>query len=93
MRTTKKGTKFAIYITPITKSVKRVEVLPIRYKEYQDVFEKKNADLLPQYGPYNCAIDLQEVTQPLFGPISNLSQNEFAALQEYFEENLAKNFI
>jgi hypothetical protein len=93
MRTTKKGTKFAIYITPITKSVKRVEVLPIRYKEYQDVFEKKNADLLPQYGPYNCAIDLQEVTQPLFGPIYNLSQNEFAALQEYFEENLAKNFI
>jgi hypothetical protein len=31
--------------------------------------------------------------QPPFGPIYSLSQNELAALQDYFDENLAKNFI
>jgi hypothetical protein len=32
--------------------------LPTHYKEYQDVFEKKNVDLFPQQRPYDCAIDL-----------------------------------
>jgi hypothetical protein len=49
--------------------------------------------LLPQHYSYNCTIDLQKGTQPPFGPIYNLSQNELAALQEYLDENLAKNFI
>jgi hypothetical protein len=93
MRATKKETRFAIYATPIADSVKWPEALPTHYKEYQDVFEKKNADLLPQHYSYNCTIDLQKGTQPPFGPIYNLSQNELAALQEYLDENLAKNFI
>jgi hypothetical protein len=84
---------FAIYATPIADSVKGPEVLPTRYKEYQDIFEKKNVDLLSQYHSYACAIDLQEGTQPPFGPIYNLFQNELAALQEYIDENLAKNFV
>jgi hypothetical protein len=82
-----------IYATPITESVKGLEALLTHYKEYQDVFEKKNADLFPQHHLYNCAIDLQKGTQPLFGPIYNLSQNELAALWEYLDENLTKNFI
>jgi hypothetical protein len=65
MRVAKKGTTFAIYA---------------HYKEYQDVFEKKNIDLLPQHRLYDCIIDLQEGTQPPFGPIYNLSQNELVAL-------------
>jgi len=31
--------------------------------------------------------------QPPFGPIYSLSQNELAALRDYLDENLAKNFI
>ncbi len=31
--------------------------------------------------------------RPPFGPIYNLSQNELAALRDYLDENLAKNFI
>ena len=50
-------------------------------------------DILPQHRPYDCGIDLQEGTQPPFGPIYNLSQNELATLREYLDENLAKNFI
>jgi hypothetical protein len=49
--------------------------------------------MLPQHCPYNCAIDLQEDTQPLFLPIFNLSHDELVAFQEYLDENLVKNFI
>ena len=42
---------------------------------------------------YDCAIELQDGTHPLFGPIYNLSHAEFAALREYIDENLSKNFI
>jgi hypothetical protein len=73
MRAAKKRTTFAIYAIPIVELVKRPNVLPTRYKEYQDIFEEKNADLLPQRNPYNCTIDLQEGIQPPFGPIYNLS--------------------
>jgi hypothetical protein len=47
IRAAKKGTMFVINATPITKLIKALEALPTRYKEYQDVFEKKNVDLLP----------------------------------------------
>jgi len=57
------------------------------------VFEKKNADTLPQHRLYDCGIELQEGAQPPFGPIYSLSQNELAALRDYLDENLAKNFI
>jgi hypothetical protein len=89
----KKGIRFAIYAIPIAGSVKGPEALPTRYKEYRDVFEKKNADLFLQHRPYDCIVDLHEGTQLLFGPFHNLSQNELAALREYLDEKLAKNFI
>ena len=77
----------------IIESNEKSSGLPNQYKEYQDVFEKKNADMLPQHRLYGCGIDLQEGIQPPFGPIYSLSQNELAALWEYLDENLAKNFI
>ena len=76
IRAAKKGTKFAIYATPITESIKELEALLTHYKYYQDVFEKKNVDLLPQRCLYDCAIDFHKGIQPPFGPIYNLSQNE-----------------
>ena len=70
-----------------------IEDIPPQYQDFKDVFEKKNADLLPKHRPYDCAIELQEGTQPPFGPIYNLSQTELTALREYIDENLAKGFI
>jgi hypothetical protein len=93
IRVAKKKTTFAIYATSIIESVKRPEALSTHYKEYQDVFEKKNEDLFPQHRLYYCAIDLQEGTQLPFGLIYNLSQNELIAFWKYLDENLAKNFI
>jgi hypothetical protein len=43
MEATKKETIFVIYAMPTTESVKGPEALSTRYKEYQVVFEKKNA--------------------------------------------------
>ena len=93
MRAAKQGNTFAVYTNPQPESGVITKTIPEAYKEFADVFEKKNADILPEHCPYDCAIDLQEGTQPPFGPIYNLSQNELAALREYIDENLAKNFI
>jgi hypothetical protein len=65
----------------------------MQYNDFKDVFEKKNADILPEHRPYDCAIKLQDGAQPPFGPIYNLSQMELATLREYIDENLSKNFI
>ena len=70
-----------------------MSALPEQYKSYQDVFGKKNADILPQYWPYDCTIDIEDGAQVPFGPIYNMSQDELATLKEYIDENLAKGFI
>jgi hypothetical protein len=49
---------FVIYATPIMESFKGSKALSIYNKEYPDVFEKKNANILSQCFPYNCLIDL-----------------------------------
>ena len=92
MKMAKENAPFIIYATPIQEETPPTTI-PERYKQFQDVFEKKNADILPEHRPYDCAIDLQDGAQPPFGPIYNLSQNELTTLREYIDENLAKNFI
>ena len=93
VKAAKQGTTYMIYANSIIESNEKPGRLLDQCKEYQDVFEKKNADMLPQHRPYNCGIDLQKGTQPPFGSIFSLSQNELPALREYLDKNLAKNFI
>jgi len=93
MRAAKNGNMFAIYAILTSQHVQEPTKLLAEYEEYRNVFEKKNADTLPQHRPYDCGIELQEGAQPPFGPIYSLSQNELAALQDYLDENLVKNFI
>ena len=82
-----------IYATPTSDKIITSASIPEQYKDFKDVIQKKNADMLPEHWPYDCAIDLQEGTQPPFGPIYNLSQTELVELRKYIDENLAKNFI
>ena len=70
-----------------------MSALPEQYKSYQDVFEKKNADILLQHQPYDCTIDIEDGAQVLFGSIYNLYQDELATLKEYIDENLVQSFI
>jgi hypothetical protein len=36
----------------------------MQYHNFKDVFEKKNADILLEHRPYDCAIELQDGAQP-----------------------------
>ena len=67
--------------------------LPSEYVLFRDVFEEKNADILPQHRPYDIGIDLKPGAIVPFGPIYNLSEPELKELRDYVEENLAKGFI
>ena len=93
LRSSKEDIPFVIYATPTSEEKTSTTGIPEQYKDFEDVFQKKNADMLPEHRPYDCAIDLQEGAQPPFGPIYNLSQTELAELRKYIDENLAKNFI
>jgi hypothetical protein len=44
-------------------------MVPSKYREFSDVFEKRNADRLPEYRLYDCPIDLLDGGCPPFGPI------------------------
>ena len=101
MRAVKKNEIFAIYATSMSiftsntlqEISDQYKYFSDQYKYFKDTLEKKNIDILLQYRPYDCAIELQEKTQPPFGPTCNLSKTELAALCEYIDENLARNFI
>jgi hypothetical protein len=71
MKVDKTGSLFVIYATSTCEETTTSTNIPAKYKEFQDVFEKKNADILPEHRLYNYAIDLQDRTQPPFGPIYN----------------------
>jgi hypothetical protein len=69
-------------------------LLPFKYQEFQDVFDKLKAiGTLPEHRQYNCTIDLQLGKEPPWGSIYNLSPSELKALREYIEEHLANGFI
>ena len=93
VRSSKEGTPFVIYAAPTSEEKTLAASIPEQYKDFEDVFLKKNADILPEHRPYDCAIDLEEGAQPHFGLIYNLSQTELAELRKYIDENLSKNFI
>jgi hypothetical protein len=75
IRATKKNVAFAIYATPMGSSTEKdVLEIPMQYLDFKDVFEKKNANILPEHCLYDCAIELKDGAQLPFGPIYNLSQ-------------------
>jgi hypothetical protein len=64
--------------------------IPTQYQDCKDVFEEKNVDTLFEHRPYDCAIDLEERMQPLFGPIYNLSKDELFMFQKNIDEIFKK---
>jgi hypothetical protein len=67
--------------------------IPSKYRRFSDVFEKRNADRLPEHRSYYCPVDLIDGACPPFGPIYGLSEPELHALQGYIDNILAKGFI
>ena len=68
-------------------------VLPKKYLDFSDIFDKARADILPQHSQHNLAIELEADKQPLFGPIYDFSRPELDMLREYINKMLAKRFI
>jgi hypothetical protein len=69
------------------------ELVPRKYHDFLDVFDKKEADKLPPHRPFDHHIPLVEGANPSFGPIYPLSPLEQLELKKYLEENLKKGFI
>ena len=81
-----------MYITII--ALKRpAEVLPEAYKDYIDVFNKKEARLLLDYSLYKLVIKLIKGKQPLFSLLYNLLEAKLKVLREYLDKNLQRRWI
>ena len=64
------------------------------YSDFEDVFSKESAAVLPEHTEINThAIDLEEGKQPLFGSIYSLGPVKLETLKTYIKTNLANGFI
>lgn len=67
--------------------------LPAEYRDYNDVFSKTAATLLPPHRSWDCAIDLLPDTKMPKGLIYPQSVLERKAMEEYIKEALHQGFI
>lgn len=70
-----------------------VNLLPPEYLDFIDIFSREETDKLSPHRPNNHKIDLQPGTEPGYGPIYPISQDELKILKKYLNDNLAKGFI
>jgi hypothetical protein len=62
MQVAKKGDAFLIYVLPTSEVESPRHEIPSQYKEFKDMFEKKNTNTLLKHRPYDCTIDLEKGT-------------------------------
>ncbi|KAF8761999.1 hypothetical protein RHS01_00048, partial [Rhizoctonia solani] len=63
--------------------------LPVELQEFQKVFSEEFFTMLPEYCPYDIAIDLEEDKQPPYGPIYSMTPAERESLKEHIDSELA----
>ena len=68
-------------------------VLPEKYSDFSNVFNKVHADKLPSYSEHDLAIKTEKSKQLSFGPTYDHSQLELKVLRKYINEMLGKRFI
>ena len=62
------------------------ERVPPEFQQFLGIMSKEAAEALPKHRPYDCKIDLQEGSQPPWGPIYPLSETELQTLREWLKE-------
>jgi hypothetical protein len=68
--------------------------IPEEYREFLNLFkEERGIEALPQHGPWDHGIPLEEGKEPPFLPIYQMSEADLGTLREYLDENLKKGFI
>ncbi|KAH9270629.1 hypothetical protein BASA83_007236 [Batrachochytrium salamandrivorans] len=61
--------------------------------EFAGIFEKDQADVLPPHRNFDCAIDLNPLSEPSYGKIYQLTREEDTVMQDWIKENLKKGYI
>jgi transposase InsO family protein len=69
------------------------QVLPPEYQEFADVFDERNADILPPHREHDHEIHLEPGSAPPHGRLYPLSQKEMEELRRYLDKMLANGFI
>jgi transposase InsO family protein len=67
--------------------------LPDQYRQFESVFSKEEANILPEHRKYDMTIELQPDSTPPFLPLYSLSSPELQELRKYIDENLEKGHI
>jgi len=70
-----------------------LDIIPLEYRNYADMFSKAKASELPPHRDYNLKIELEEGTSPPLGTLYSLSPVELSALWTFINENLNTGFI
>lgn len=68
-------------------------VLPKKYLDFLDIFNKAQANILPKHNQHNLALKLKPDKQIFFYLIYDFFKLELNVLCEYINEILAKDFI
>ena len=68
-------------------------VLPKKYSDFSDIFDRVRADKLPRHSEHDLAIEMEKDKQPLFGSIYDYSQLELEVFRKYIDKMLEKRFI
>jgi hypothetical protein len=55
-----KGDAFFVYAITVPDLGMEQHEIPIQYQDYKSIFEKKNANALPEHRPYDYVIHLEE---------------------------------
>jgi len=76
-----------------TSTLPDLDIVPLKYRDYADVFSKVKASELPPHHDYDLKIDLEEGTSPPLGTLYSLSPVELSALRTFIDENLNTGFI
>jgi len=67
--------------------------VPSTYTEYQDVFSKEEAAILPSLKGRTHAIELEDGQTPPWGPIYSLAEKELQVLREYLASAAQRGWI
>jgi len=70
-----------------------LDIVPLEYRDYVDVFSKAKASELPSHHDYDLKIDLEEGTSPPLGTLYSLSPVKLSTLRTFIDENLNTGFI
>ena len=68
-------------------------VLPKKYFDFADVFDKAKANVLPAHSRHDLAIETEDDKVPLFEPVYDHFKLELDVLHEYIRDMCAKGFI